>query len=348
MAITKSQSKFAFGIEATVGTPVAAGVSVTGTNGGIAQEGFIELMAGLEYEVVEKLRGLPFRTENCVIPKGSIPSSPQFNHNLNMGVLHAILGSAHVVTAGTGDAWQIYPKVGALQWTLGDAVGASGERTFTIRHEREATAAAGLNQYLAGCVMRSLTLTFPIEGGPVKMAWDVSAFAYDNDEDDSSAAGFTYPSQTLQDLIVSDFEFYFGTADPPSKVYPASDVVVTLTPNIVIEKRGTDAPYTIVVDGYAASFSMALAYDSAPDTLQTHFDANTLCYLTITNVGAEATAPSAAGELRINMMGKMVTEPGTEGEGILKDVGEFECEGNFASSAPPYEFKVFEEDIFGT
>jgi len=360
--LTKSQSKYGVGQESTVGTAVAPGTGFLSSGGQLNLLEFVEFQSGKEFEETTQVQGKAWPSQRTLLSKGKMPKSPQMNMNVNLSILHALLGSIHYVQDDTTNKWSIFAGSGSQipKYKLADDVSGSNSRPLSFWHERETASGSGAGDgmvaVLKSCLLNSLTLTFPMAGGPIKVGFDVVAFDHDYEENEQSLAGYVLPAAAYLDHVVDDFQVYFGDdGGTLSRIYPEGDVVVTLSPVITMEKRGTGKPYSAVVDDYRASFSFALPWDSAADTLQDVFDGTEgggdgdepiLKELVISNTGSYSAAPDAAGEFRVNMHGRIASEPGTEGEGILRDTAEFRCEGDWLTGTPPYKFQVYETTLF--
>jgi hypothetical protein len=351
MAIIQKHSKYGIGREATAGTAVAPGTGFVNAAGRIPQESFITLNEGTERAIVRKFSGLLYQSERENFSSGKNPTAEGFSHNLSIPILNLLLASSHGVPGTqTVTPWEFYPPADGLVRTIGDSVAAS-KYTFTLWQEKiradGAGAGDGYAHSISGCVMKDLTLTFPLSGGPVKMAWSAQGMDSNVAADEQSLPLYTDPDESSYadiDLLAQDFTFWYDDQSDatPDQFYPDGDVVVTLTPVMSVEKRGTGKPYKIAFTEFAASVSFKLPADSLPDRGQADFIANTYKHIYITNTGTYSSVPNADGEILIVIRGDIVTAPGSEGEGIIKESVEIQSRGLVAGTTP-YQFQVYED-----
>lgn len=350
MAIIQKHSKYGIGRETTAGTSVAPGTNFVNGAGRIPQEALIKFTEGTEFEVVRKFGGTIYRLERERFSAGKMPGAEGFSHNVNVPLLNLLLASMHGLPGTqTVPPWEFYPPASGKIWTLGDAT--AGDRyTFSLWHELIKASGAGAGDgyvhNLFGCVCRELTLTFPLSGGPIKMAWSAAAMDSDFEEDEQALAGYADPSEASYadlDLLAQNFKFYYSDQSDatPDRIYPDGDVVFSLSPLLSVEKRGTGKPYKLAFTEYAARVSFKFPMDSTPDGALQDFYANTFKHFYITNTVDYSDAPSAAGEILIVVRGEIETEPGVEGEGILKENVEIVSRGTMAGTTP-YQVQTYE------
>lgn len=349
MAIIQKHTKYGIGREVTAGTGVAPGANFVNSAGRIPQEGFIKFTEGTELQIVRKFGGTLYRVERERFSAGKIPMAEGFSHNVNVPLLNLLLASMHGLPGTqTVSPWEFYPPQDGKVWTLGDAV--AGKRyTFSLWHEMiRGTGAGGGDGYahtLKGCVCRELTLTFPLSGGPVKMAWSAVGMDSDFEEDEQSLAAYSDPweeSYADLDLLAQDFGLYYEDQDTtPVQIYPDGDVSLTLSPLLSIEKRGTGKPYKLAFTEYEARLSFKLPMDSTPDAAIRDFYNNVYKHFYISNTGTYNGSPATPGKMTIYIRGEIANEPSVDGDGILKENVEIVSRGLIAGSAP-YQVQTFE------
>jgi hypothetical protein len=333
MAEYVAGSKYGLGYESTNGTGVAPSV-------GIPQEGLITLGLGDEYENTPKFQGKPYAVTNEYVHIGKMPSASGFSHNLSPYILNRLLASMHgtpgdettnVFVIGTNAAGDAYPSQG-VAYTHG---GTTYPYTLTAVHT---TGAAGaVDHRIEGCVCSNLTLTFPAAGGPVKMAYDLVG----SESEVLDATGTFTLETTGQDAIASDFTFEYGPFGSDDPFYPTGDVVITLTPEIEVLKRGESRPYSIIVHKWGGSFSFNLPWDAAGDVNDLH-EAYTDGEFFNLKVWNDST-PDAVGEYYFNMRGRLLSPPTLGGDGLIHEAAEFTICGDVSNI--PYTITYFDDVI---
>jgi hypothetical protein len=356
-------SKYRMGIESTINTLQTLGAPFADSQSGMPLDEFVEFQAGKEFEEVRKVTGLPFPCDHELLTAGAMPLTPPMNMNLSLQHLEALMASCHYVASDLANKWSIYPAVGTGKKVahLNGATPTGNVRTLSLIHERETATGAGggdgMVAVVTGAVMNSLTLTFPAgNGGPVKMGFDVRGMAHDYEEDEGALVAFLPPAGASIDLVCQDFAFYYGNRGGAlTRFYPATDVVVNITPVVTVEKRGGSLPRWIYVDDYLATVEFAFPWDTETDPLQDDFDGTEgggdgdepiQKEIRIGNTGAYNTAPAAEGEFLLTCRGQIQEEPGTEGEGILRDTATMRCHGVMATGNPPYQMQFYDENLF--
>lgn len=349
MAIIQKHTKYGIGREVIAGTSVAPGANFVNGAGHIPQESFIKFNEGTELQIVRKFTGLLYRAERERFSAGKIPMAEGFSHNVNVPLLNLLLASMHGLPGTqTTSPWEFFPPNDGKVWTVGDAT-AGQKYTFSLWHEMIRASGAGAgNGYvhnLIGCVCRELTLTFPLSGGPIKMAWSAVGMNSNFAADEQVLGGYSDPweeSYLDLDLLAQDFKFYYedqGTT--PIRIFPDGDVVLTLTPLLSIEKRGTGKPYKLAFTEYEARLTFKLPMDSTPDEALLDFLANTYKHFYISNTATYNGNPLIPGQMTIFLRGDIETEPGVDGDGILKENVTLVSRGTIGGNAP-YQIQTFE------
>lgn len=312
-------SRWGLGREQVPGTAVATGNQMKDTKGGIPIESFVSPDLGDMISIHPKMLGFPYDTERSRIHVGKEPKIPTMEHNVHTNILGVVLASMCPWTHAA-DVSTLKPiQAGQIVWTYGNS--AVTNFTFTVWHE-VGNSAGSHSVYISGCACTGLTLTFPQSGGPVRMSWEAVGMDSDEDQATQTDLPFEYPTASMTDLLASSFRYFYGTVGSPTEIYPDSDVVITLTPTIQVQRRCQDKPRVISVSRWTATAAFTFPWDADSDVhdrYQEHHDV-TRAQLYISNAtggGAFDVDPDALGELTLCVQGYQDEAPGLGGEGIL-------------------------------
>lgn len=346
MALTSSESKYGIGREQTPGTYVEPGNGMLETKGGLPLEELAAPMLGDDIRIHPKQVSLPFDCEYSRINAGKAPAVPQVEHNLVVPFFGLLLCSftpvseaADLATIVPGTSGHVCAEYGTLN---------NSNFSFTFRWEHGGT--GSVNEAVGGCICDNLQLTFPADGGPVRMSWSARGMVSSEAMAAATAATYGYHSATaVFDLLASDFRYFFGTESSPTEFYPDGDVVITFTPQLQFQNRCQGRPHMVTCNKYMGTVEFTFPWDTDPGDINELYDGlGTRKSFAVTNAYDSAwnDAPDAAGEMLIHCGVELnPTLPSREGEGIIGERATFDMTGKVAQSDnddKPYYAKIYD------
>jgi len=334
MATFESSIKYGLGLEDdAAGTEAATYI-------GIPQESLVKIPYGQQREHVKRFRGTARKIHREDIVTKIQDSRPSgFSHNFCFETFVRLMAAMHQ-TAGS-DSANVFtltcPSAGATV-TEGDAAWNNGSpgnaRALSVKQDFGARHAA------LGCVPTRIQLTFPADGGPVKMSYDFVAM---NATDAAANDTMTIESTNI-DLITSDFAFYLNQVSEAetTQIYPGGDIVVTFEPRVEALPRGADHNRQICIDEWGGSFEYRAVADSDPEELHDFWKSGARKALVI--VYGDGTE-SSNGEFTLQLNGDIIEEPGQESAPILQESAKFELTTKDTTDTEPYKFTYFSTEM---
>lgn len=329
MAATfESSITYGIGLEATAGTEAASYI-------GIPQESLVKIPYGKRVEHVPRFRGTPYKMHHLDrVACGNDPKPSGFSHNWCFQTLIRLLAAMHQ-TPGTEDVnvFTLTCPTTGVEVTEDDTQAVEGSYTLSVKEDFGARHAA------LGCVPSRIQITFPADGGPVKMSYGFSAMDIDD-----TALEDTMTIQTDDiDLVTSDFQFYLDNpgSGGTTQIYPGGDIVITLEPEIESLRRGQDHVYQHIIGGWGGTFEYVAMADSDPEELHDYWITGARkCLVIVQGDGAE----SEDGEITMEFNGTITEETGQGSAGILQENATFNLTGD-ATNVYPYKFVYFDSTM---